>query len=304
MFSFCNKAALLAVSLVFLCSAQAQNAENCPQRTVIVNVRDQQGQQVAGLQPTSFRASLRGQSVKIVSDKVPTTSPRIALLVDISGSVNHHLKATKVVAEKFVAGSTTSRIALVLFSDHIIDTFGFDSTPSAMLQRLAGLADGHGTTALMDSLAYSADLFHTREAGDAIYVISDGEDNHSKLHEKEVERKLLSRGIRTFSVLWQTPLATLEEEESIADFQILTKLTGGSSVDTSQYQSAKGREQLDASVMNLYDMMRNFYELEIEIPPQLKMDQRWELQIVDTNGKKRKDIELAYPRNLVACGGS
>jgi hypothetical protein len=36
----------------------------------------------------------------------------------------------------------------------------------------------------------------------------------------------------------------------------------------------KGREQLDASVMHLYDMMRNFYELEIEIPSQLKAEQQ------------------------------
>jgi hypothetical protein len=308
MFSLRNRTSLLAILFVFPYSAQAQNADNCSQRSIIVNVRDQKGQLVVWLQPASFQASLSGHQVKVVSDRVLTTSPRIVLLVDISGSINssnHSLAVTKFLAEEFVAASTTSRIALVLFSDHIVDTLDFDRKPSDMLQRLAGVTDGDGKTALLDSLAYSGNLFHTREPGDAIYVITDAVDNRSKLHEKDVEHELLSRGIRLFSFVLSDPsFVTIEEEASFADFKNLTEGTGGSSMNPSLDQSARESQQLDASLRHLYDMMRNFYELEVELPHEPKAGQRWKLNIVDSNGKKRKDVELTYPRSLLGCGSS
>jgi von Willebrand factor type A domain len=308
MFSFRNKTSVLAILFVFPYSAQAQNADNCSQRSIIVNVRDQKGKLVAWLQPTSFQASFRGHQVKVVSDRVLTTSPRIVLLVDISESINssnHSLAVTKFLAENFVAGSTTSRIALVLFSDHIVDTLDFDRKPSEMFQRLASVTDGDGKTALLDSLAYSAKLFHTREPGDTIYVITDAVDNRSKLHERDIEHELLSRGIRLFSFVFSDPsFVTVEEGASVADFKKLTEETGGSSMNPSLDQSARESQQMDASLRHLYDMMRNFYELEVEVPHEPKTEQRWELKVVDSNGKKRKDVELTYPRSLLGCGSS
>jgi hypothetical protein len=50
MFSLDNKAALPAVLLVSLWSAQAQKLDTCLQPRVTVNVRDRQGKFVGGLQ--------------------------------------------------------------------------------------------------------------------------------------------------------------------------------------------------------------------------------------------------------------
>jgi hypothetical protein len=191
---------------------------------------------------------------------------------------------------------------LVLFSDRIIDSLGFDRSPNEILQRIAGLHQGKGQTALLDSLAYSIGLFPAPEPGDAIYLISDGGDNHSKLHEKDLERELLSRGIRLFSfMLSEGYFLTEDERAGVADVRRLAQATGGSIVSAWQDQSVKGGEQVNAQLRHAYDLMKRFYELGVELPPRLETEHRWELQILEGNGKRRRDLEVTYPRSLPLC---
>jgi hypothetical protein len=80
----------------------------------------------------------------------------------------------------------------------------------------------------------------------------------------------------------------------------LAEVTGGSVVNVKRNESAKGREWLNAALLRAYDMMRNFYVLEVEFPGNLDTG-RWELQVVDEHGKSRKDVELTYARSVVPC---
>jgi len=284
--------------------ATAQNPAACQHRP-IVNVSDRQGMLVPGLQPASFQGSLRGQPVRILSARAQSELPRVVLLLDISGSVNgenHNLELAQFAAGNFVATSGITHVALVLFSDGIRDRLEFDAAPKNVLQKLANLNDGQGRTALFDSLMYSAGLFDTPKAGDAVYLISDGIDNHSKARSKEVERELLSRGIRLFCfILWPTRHGEDEAERSIYVLQHLTEVTGGLITNTRRDDSSNGREWLKASLLRAYTAMKSFYELEVEFPRNLETPHSWELQVVDDRGKKRKDIEVSYARDLVPC---
>jgi hypothetical protein len=204
-----------------------------------------------------------------------------------------------------MATSAMPRVALVLFSDRILDVFGFDHAPTEILQRLKNLNDGWGRTALFDSLMYSAGLFQSQQSGDAIYVITDGVDNQSKFGERDVEQELLSKGIRLFCFMVSTaqpPLLTeMERQHGYFNLKRLVDVTGGLLVNEEYNPYENERKELEASLRRAYDKMKVFCKLEVELPVKLTKEHRWELQILDERGKRRKDIKTTYARDLAAC---
>lgn len=210
--------------------------------SVIVNVRDHLGQLVADLLPSSFHATL-GSSVLSIRSANVGASPRIVLLLDRSASMNQSFAAATTIAGNFVASNAVkAHISVVPFSDHVIDTIGFDTPKNEILKKLSELRDGHGHTAFYDSLIYGAGLFGTPEPGDAIYAITDGGDNQSKSNESEVEREFLSKGVRLFAfVLYDKYFPTQDERSTLPDLVHLAEMTGGASVRVDSLPTAKKR---------------------------------------------------------------
>ena len=140
----------------------AQQIPDCLKRTLIVNVRDRTGKLVGDLNRSSFRASLHGRQIGISSAKVRTGPRRLVLLLDASGSVNkenHKLDIARLIAGNLLLKAPAQlQPALVIFSDHILDTVDFSRPPSEIVLRLARLEEGRGRTALLDALVYSAKL--------------------------------------------------------------------------------------------------------------------------------------------------
>ena len=88
------------------------------------------------------------------------------LLVDASGSVNKEnlewATARLIAGNLLLKASAELHPALVVFSDHIIDTVDFSRPPSEIVMRLANLKEGRGGTALFDALMYSAKLLRPK----------------------------------------------------------------------------------------------------------------------------------------------
>jgi hypothetical protein len=82
-----KKTPLLSVLLAVMSFGDAQTTDSCAQRSLVANVRNQEGKLVPGLHPASFRALLGHQPVRVLSDRVNTEAPRIVLLVDLSTAV-------------------------------------------------------------------------------------------------------------------------------------------------------------------------------------------------------------------------
>jgi Mg-chelatase subunit ChlD len=163
---------------------------------------------MSGLEPSVFRAQLRGQSLKFLAvASAPKNAPaRVVILVDLSGSATGVSKIASALAEN-IAVSSHLRPALVLFSDHIIDSVDFSHSPEEVVHKLAKLPETRGPTALFDALKYAADLFGAPLPGDSVYLISDGFENASKVLRAEVRREFLVKGIRiyTFCLQLQAP---------------------------------------------------------------------------------------------------
>jgi hypothetical protein len=173
-----------------------------------------------------------------------------------------------------------------------------------MLQTIANLGDNSGKTALYDSFPHAISLFGAPETGDAIYLISDGDDNLSKLREKDVERDLLARGIRLFCLIFKDRyFQTKDETSDVADVNRLAEATGGSSVVVWKSQSATDKG-LDDRLLREFDLVRKFYELGVALPSNSESEHGWKLQVVDGNQKRRKNTEVTYPRSLFSCAAA
>jgi VWA domain containing CoxE-like protein len=298
---------LLAATLVLCVSAAAQSADSCLSPHIIVNVVDKQGKIVPGLASESFQVRAGDQTVMVKSALASAGTQRVVLLVDISGSISksqHVWDIARVAAGNLlVAAPSTLRVALVLFSDRIIDTIGFDRPAPDIVERLAKLENGKGSTAILDSIDYSIKLLQPAGHGDAIYIISDGGENASKSHGSDVERELVAQGVRLFAFILQpkAPFATPEEAAAPNLLVELTKVSGGAVVDEDSVAALDSQPKLSAVLHSGYEQMAHFYDLQLSIPDRGKKKERLRLDIIDQDGKKRKDVSVSYPQYLLPC---
>jgi len=297
---------LLAALQVVSAAGWTQSVDRCLSPTIVVNVRDQQGKIVPGLTPESFHVKA-GDSLLAVKSAQAGAGHRVVLLIDISGSINkseHTWQLARVLAGNLlVAGPATARVALTLFSDHIIDTIGFDQPASEIVERLAKMENGKGRTAILDSIDYSIKLLQPAEMGDVIYIISDGGENASKIHRGDLENKLLARGIRLFAFILQpkAPFATPEEALGTNLLSELTQVSGGTVVDEDSAAALDDRPKLSTILHRGYDQIAHFYDLQLSVPDRWAKKERLRLDVVDQDGKKRKDVTVSYPQYLLPC---
>ncbi len=280
----------------------AQDTPSCLSPTIVVNVRDRQKNFVVGLQASSFQVHIRDHDAVVQSVNTANGIHRIVLLVDLSGSIsgdNHTWEPARAAARDLLLQSPLGlRIALVLFSDHIIDTIGFDRPSADIVERLARLEPGKGRTALFDALSYAADLLGAPMPGDAVYVVTDGGDNVSKTHPADVKSKFLSRNIRLFVFLVPSHMSTPNEVASLPDFLDLGTESGGSVLDLTAFSS---RTNLNAALDRVYDEMANFYLLRLSISGRWTKRERLRINVIDSDGKKRKGVDTSVQQLLMPC---
>jgi hypothetical protein len=71
-----------------------------------------------------------------------------------------------------------------------------------------------GRTALFDSIDQALSLFQITQLGDAIYLVTDGEDNKSQVSIRKLKEKLAVHGVRVFVFLVPIDgVMTVEEAE-------------------------------------------------------------------------------------------
>jgi len=233
------------------------------------------------------------------------------VLLDVSASMilqPAKWQTATLVTEHVVQSSRNNfRVALVLFASDVIETLDFSHSGQQILERVRRLGDGQNIapkgkrgTALMDAALRANTLFGVREAGDAIFAITDGGDNKSHTRFSEVERKLSADGVRFFAFVLNDEYVAMvnelmEARETISD---LATWTGGTTVEVDRPVPLGSRTEV--SLNKLYDQMARFYRLELGSVGTDKKS-HWSVAILDSQGKARKDLTVSYPRELSAC---
>jgi VWFA-related protein len=193
-------------------------------------VIDEKGRPVEGLAQNDFRVWEDSEPQRISSFGHQDSPVSMGILVDDSGSMRDKRPTVNEGAMKLLRESNPQDTAFVVnFSDRAILDQGFTSDLVA-LNRGLSRNDAHGTTALYDAVAASADELakHSKFQKQVLLIVSDGADNASHLSREQAIRRVQDLGgpvIYSIGLLFDSdPRETQRAQEAL---QTLSDDTGG-----------------------------------------------------------------------------
>lgn len=318
-------AAQRLVPLVLLASALASaqhSPENCSSPTLFANVFDRHGQPAQKLTSDNFRLKLGRNKVDIKSATFEVKPRRVVVVLDTSGSMagnTGHAKweIAREAARDILSVSTPELpIAFVMFSSAVIKEFGFKESRSGVPSWLDSFDNGknggpRGVTGLFDAISAAKQILGPAQEGDALYVITDGQDDHSSGKVKGLKKELMKSGVRVFA-FWlydQYGFGFMEQQEG--DFADLVTDTGGwfggqtsesANFYSDRYQfDDQVKKQVRAQTALTVVQICALYRLQLDMPANLQRDSPVSLKVVDKNGKLRTNLHVLYPRRFTDC---
>jgi len=216
----------------------------CLTRTIPVTPIDARGNPLQDLQASSLLGKVHGRRVAVLSTRLNTQPRRIMVCVDMSGSMwgtGAAWPVTQMMLEYIAqAGPTVGQLGMELFAEDVFDVVRISPDPAAFRMKATSLQAANiekmvpwreRRTALWDALWQAADQFTPPMSGDVIYALTDGGNNCGHHTEKQLEDKLLLRGIRVFGFIPTVPLAsrgrTPEEASGPEAMRDIVLSTGG-----------------------------------------------------------------------------
>jgi hypothetical protein len=214
MIVLCGRTPTLVISLcicelMFLPSRLPAAASGCsPPSILLTAVESDTGVQL-GLRAEDLKIEVNHKASRILTLSLDTNPRRIVLMVDTSGSMASSSQdrgwgiafpAARYAVDVIPANSSS---ALVTFGYKVeVESKNFEEK-QALLAKVLELArvQPKGPTSLFDSIDHVLADFQDLRFGDAIYVVTDGGDNKSRISFPKLKDKLNSRGIRTFVFL-------------------------------------------------------------------------------------------------------
>lgn len=151
-------------------------------------VRDRKGRFVRDLSARDFEVLDQGQQKKITDFRNDLTGVSIALLFDVSGSMEARLPSAREAAEHVLSwlDAKQDETAIFTFDTRLDEITGFTSGLKALPPSLAAITP-FGATSLDDAIAQTAERVGAREGRRrAVVVFTDGNDNASRLTPGEV----------------------------------------------------------------------------------------------------------------------
>ncbi len=289
-----------SIFLFVLCCAPVLRGEEngCTERTVVVAVHTKTAS-VLAVQVADFRVKVNGKPMKIAGATKASGSARVVLVLDASGSMSSEprWRAEVGIASEVIRRSPeTTQFALIVFADEVLKIMKFGPSQPEVLDEISHLSvPRHGRTALNDAIFEAARLLEPAREGDSVVVVSDGGDNHSKVSHDLLQNTFLSQGLRIFSARLIDHEFTSEVEKSAAEeFGSLAEITGGAVRDI----NGPGFATIGADFAT---EISNYNLLHIVLEEPVRKATWLQLELMDSSGRKRKDVDLVYPQKLLPC---
>jgi hypothetical protein len=288
---------------MFPCSAVASD---CSAATILLNAFDRNLNVERDVPAEDIKVEVDGKQAPILSLSLDTHPRRIVLMVDSSGSLEASPQQSgwgialpaAAYAASVVPESASSE--LITFSDKLRRESGDFENRKVVQARIFDLAKRkpNGGTSLFDSVHQVLTEFKELHFGDAIYIVTDGGDNNSRISRANVAKELISRGIRVFVFLvQQRPPVTEEEKSGASDMYGFAESTGGAVVRMTLADVA-GREQLDNLAPQIVAQVEGVYRLELGISEVKRTSQR--RRRIDRD-RKRSTRNTVYSQQIVPC---
>jgi hypothetical protein len=312
--------------LAIACPVLAQTAQvPAPNVSIKVNVVDGNGQTVPGLTRDNFRVRLNGKPAALLDAHYGVVPGRIVVLLDVSGSMTAQVASAKweIAREAALDLLTHQRddvpIALLTFSRQVRDRFDFHQGREAITKWLeerpaAPFSKGDNRTALFDAVSDALQLLQPYQLGDVVYAITDGGDNASKTSAASLRAALLNSGVRLFAFSFaehtSIPIEGPEIEHEHSFFKLIEDSGGiafgvwGQQLlppgDFEFVNDKHNQETVAKSSRRLSVLVHDFWTLDLVAPSNKPPSVT--LEVIDSQGKVRKDVTAIYPHVLPGVG--
>jgi len=168
-----------------------------------VAVIDNQGRYFAGLDKTAFTVFEDDVAQEISFFRLDDGPATIAVVFDLSGSMNGgKIQRARGALSRFVrTGHQDDEYSLISFSNQANVSLGRACDGEALMRYVAN-ATPRGHTALYDAISMGLDqVAQGQWSKRAIIVISDGEDNHSRISPKKLKQMVGESGATVYAVV-------------------------------------------------------------------------------------------------------
>ena len=132
--------------------------------------------------------------------------------------------------------------------------------------------------------------------GDALFLISDGQDTKFKLSTDKVDRMLVDAGVRLFALVPVEPGPQPPEQNGGAAAMLrFVKATGGDMAMLNE------PEQMASALPVALAQALHFYQVRLRLSHSITKSTSFELEFTKSARQRRRDTHLVYPEAMRAC---
>lgn len=195
---------------------------------VPVTVTENSGKPVLDLDRKDFVLTDEKVPQDILSFSRENAPVSIGIVFDLSGSMSNKIAKARAAVREFLRYlEEQDEVFLVTFSDRAQQRTEFASNDAAILNELL-FAQPEGSTALFDAVAIAVRAMRkARNDRRVLLVVSDGEDNHSRLSERELRRILEETESQIHALGIHDRARGMREAGGPQILEDLSKMTGG-----------------------------------------------------------------------------
>jgi len=241
---------------------------------------------ITGLNKDSFQIyeGKERQTVQTVSSEDYPAS--IGILLDTSGSMDGKIeRARQAITELLTTANPEDEFFLITFADNAELAIDFTTSVEDIQSRLL-FGHPRGSTALLDAIYLGiSEMRHARYARKALLVISDGGDNHSRYHERDIKSIVREADTLVYAIgIYDRYFSTVEEQMGPALLSEVSEQTGGQ-----MYSVDNAKDMADIATKISLEL-RNQYVLGYR-PVNLRYDGKWH----------KIKVKLSLPKGLPRC---
>jgi len=266
-----KNALLVILALLAPATSWAQAGLSTPQQpsfksgvelvTVFAVVRDRHGRPITGLTSRDFDVVDSGQSRPITDCRVEQGPITVAILADISGSmvVSARLAAVRATVRHLLSWliSGEDELALFAFDDELHELQTFTTNHSEVENRLDSLRS-FGNTSLYDAIwKVGVELAGRPGSRGAVFVITDGQDTHSRLSAAEAARVVRLVDVPVY-IIAVDPSPDHASEPIADSLKGLSHATGG------EYFTTSSPAHTSLAVRQIVEELRHRYVIAFE----------------------------------------
>jgi VWA domain-containing protein len=312
---------LLFVLFLWPWPALPQEA-TCEKKQLPVFVTDKDGHVMTTLTSADFIVESRGAPMSVVAWNNDARQHRVVILLDVSGSmrgVGPRLWPVVMALARHAshAGGENNQLALVLFSDHLLETVGFSQGRVAVQHRLEEvtgdtafpLSGKANDSRIYDVLKEGSRLLRNATSADSFLVITDGIDEGSESKPDEILNLLSNSMIRVFAILVDPfPGKEWSHRPQVFAFEKLVQDSGGKMfgpIDAAEFRNsaktADSRKAMDERLDQFYQGIFANDVLTIQAPPGIQKPEGIRLFLTDSTRQQLKKAQVFFPHEMGAC---